>query len=271
MTPKQQRPRWLSFLAAAGGCSVLAVSLAQPGPSQAPVTAAPQPHKSAATPARVLPFGLGAVPPQGQGPQSHADAPNGVQPPLHPSALVPAAASPAPLKAVAQAPSGPTQLIDLPRLDNRAIVELIHSLVTQLEVANDYAPAGEAQQKLIAGPAAVVAVGPTLARTDAHKKTLLMRFGYLRRPGQLPQLWVRGVVAPDAASINPDSALIEPAVSAILASRDKSEADIPYSDLRAQPINLAYIDADSAMGMLKAMGFNVSVAEKPLAGAGQAL
>ena len=265
----QQRPRWLSVLAAAGGCSVLAVSLAQPGPSQAPVAAAPQSHKPAATPARVLPFGLGSVPPQGQGPQAHVDAPNRVQAPLHPSALVPAAPSLVPPKAVAQAPSGPTQLIDLPRLDNRAIVELINSLVTQFEVTHDYAPADAAQNNLIAVPAAVVAVGPTLVRTDAQRRTLLLRFGHLRRPGQLPQLWARGVVAPDSASINPDSGLVEPAVTAILASREKSESEIPFINLSAQTINLAYIDADSAIAMLKAMGFNASAAERPLAGMGQ--
>jgi general secretion pathway protein D len=257
MTCKQHRRRWLRIMTTAGGCVALAVSLAQPGSAQTP---------AAATPAAgaLLPFGLRAAPAQVP---AQAPVPNAPTLGLSSVALPGAAASTAQAKPVAQLPKGPTQLIDLPRLENRAIVELINSLITQFEIAHDYAPASEAQQKLIAVPTAVVAVGPTLVRTDAQKNTLLMRFGQLRRPGQLPQLWVRGIVASDVSSINPDSALIEPAVVAILASRDKSEAEIPFTGLSSQTINLAYIDADGAIGMLKAMGFNVSSADKPPAAA----
>lgn len=272
MTRKQHRRRCLRIMTTAGGCAVLAISLAQSGFAQTPLAALPQPT-NANTPATgtVLPFGLRGAPSQGAPAQVPAQTPPPAPPALGlPYAVTPgAAASTAQAKPVAQAPKGPTQLIDLPRLENRAIVELINSLITQFEIAHDYAPASEAQRKLIAIPAAVVAVGPTLVRTDAQKNTLLMRFGHLRRPGQLPQLWVRGMVAPDAASINPDNSLIEPALMAILASRDRSQAEIPFTDLSSQTINLAYIDADSAIGMLKAMGFNVSSAEKPSAGAGQ--
>jgi Flp pilus assembly secretin CpaC len=108
----------------------------------------------------------------------------------------------------------------------------------------------------------VVALGPVLARLDAQKKLLLIRFGYLRQPGQLPQLWASGITAPDPKVPNPDGALIEAAVDAILASRDKSEVDIAITELRSQVINLAYVDADSAVGMLKAMGFNVSITDR---------
>lgn len=228
-----------------------------------PIAVARQPVAPATSaPTTVLPFGLGTVAQPGvpvQAPQ--LNAPAWAQPPgTAPGA--PSALLPSPVSQTPQAPKGPTQLIDLPRLDNRAIIELINSLITQLEITDDYTPANEAQQQQISVPTAVVAVGPVLARTDGHKRTRLMRFGYLRRQGQLPQLWARGMLVPDATAINPDSAMIEPAVSAILASRDKSEVDIPFGDLRSQTINLAYIDADSAIGMLKAMGFNVGAAEK---------
>lgn len=274
MSLKKYHRGWLSATATAGSFGVLAAALAQAGPAQMPIAVAQQAGAPAtAAPSTVLPFGLGSMPQQGgavQGPP--LNAPDWAQPPsTAPSAQ--SAVLPRPLSQTfqtPQTPKGPTQLIDLPRLDNRAIAELINSLVTQFEITDNYAPASEALQKQIPVPAAVIAVGPVLARTDAHKRTLLMRFGYLRRQGQLPQLWTRGMVVPDATAINPDSAQIEPAVSAILVSRDKSEADIPFGDLRAQTINLAYVDADSAVGMLKAMGFNVSAIEKPLGSTMQA-
>lgn len=182
-----------------------------------------------------------------------------VQAPQPPTAL--------PAQARAPGPKGPTQLIDLPRMDNRAIGELIMSLVTQLELQGGYAAANEAQQKLLAVPPKVVAVGPALARLDTNKKVLLLRFGYLRQPGQLPQLWASGMVAPDPSVPNPDGALVEPAIASILVSRDKSEADIDITELRSHVINLAYVDADSAVGMLKAMGFNVNATDRMPVGA----
>ncbi len=156
-----------------------------------------------------------------------------------------------------QAPKGPTQLIDLPRIDNREIGELIAGLISHFQLESGYAEAAAARQKELPVPATVVAVGPLLSRVDSHKKTLLLRFGYLRQRGQLPQLWVSGFVAPDATAPNPDIAQVESAVNVVLASREKNEADLAMMDLRTQVINLAYIDADSAMSMLKAMGFNV--------------
>lgn len=266
MSIRKHHRRWRP---AAGSLGVLMAALAQAGLAQTPIAAAQKPLAPATTtPATVLPFGLGTV--QQQGLPAQAPQPN-VPAWAQPAGMAPGAQSgvlPRSLSQTAQTPKGPTQLIDLPRLDDQAIKELVSSLITQFEITNDYAPAGEALQKLIPVPAVVAAVGPVLARTDEYKRTLLMRFGYVRRPGQLPQLWARGMVAPDVAAINPDSAQIEPAVSAILASREKSETDISLGDLRSQIINLAYIDADSAVGMLKAMGFNVGTAEKPFASSG---
>jgi general secretion pathway protein D len=160
-----------------------------------------------------------------------------------------------------QHPKGPKHLVDLPRIDNRAISELVAGLISRFELENGYTVAAADRQKELPVPATVVAEGPLLSRIDANRKTHLLRFGYLRPQGQLPQLWVSGIVAPDATTPNPDLVLVDSAVSAILASRVKNaaddDADLSMMELRAQVINLAYIDADSAVSMLKAMGFNV--------------
>ncbi len=152
---------------------------------------------------------------------------------------------------------GPAHLIDLPRMDNRSISEMIDSLVSRFELEHGYTTASAAKQKEVPVPSSVVAVGPLLSRVDANKKTMLLRFGYLRQAGQLPQLWVSGMAASDPGSTNADAMHVQPALSAILASREMNEADMSMTDLRAQVINLSYIDADSAVIMLKAMGFNM--------------
>jgi Flp pilus assembly secretin CpaC len=170
----------------------------------------------------------------------------------------PAIASPAPL------PKGPTQLIDLPRADNRAISEIIASLVARFQIESGYSNASDAEAKLLPLPPKVVAIGPVLKRVDARThKTLLLHFGFIRQPGQLPQLWASGMVAPDPSAINPDGTLVAPALAAILASRDKSESELAVTDLRSQVINLAYVDAPGAIGMLGAMGFNVGGVDRP--------
>ncbi|RYX93989.1 MAG: hypothetical protein EOO28_16525 [Comamonadaceae bacterium] len=169
-----------------------------------------------------------------------------------------------------QAPKGPTHLIDLPRMDNRAIGELIAGLVTRFELELGYATANDVVARQLAVPAKIVPSGAVISRVDANKKLHLMRFGFLRQPGQLPQLWASGMIAPDPASMNPDIAQVEPSVAAILSSRDKSEADLAITELRAKVINLAYADADGAAGMLKGMGFNVSSIDRAGAAGQQA-
>lgn len=254
--------RWLSGVGVTLlGCCIF-LAQAQPGPAQAPFSAFTQPPApGTAVPGNFQPYGIpGAM----QFPPGQFQVPQAMQGPqwMQPPSQAPVAPVAQAMRPTSQAPKGPTQLIDLPRMDNRAIGELITSLVTQLELQSGYAEANEAQQKLLAVPPKVVAVGPVLARLDANKKLLLLRFGYVRQPGQLPQLWASGMVAGAPAVPNPDGELVEPAIASILASRDKSEADISITELRSQVINLAYVDADSAVGMLKAMGFNVNATEK---------
>jgi hypothetical protein len=222
----------------------------QPGPAEAPVPGLPQsgfstaPGAPSANPQYPVPGiptwpGFGA-PAQFQGQQAPG--------PSHAAPLAP----PTPL------PTGPTQLIDLPRLDNRAIGEVITALVTRFQIEHGYASGNKADEKLLPVPAQVVAVGPVLKRADAHsRKSMLMRFGFVRQTGQLPQLWASGMVAPDATVANPDGKLVGPALMTILASREKSESELAITDLRSQVVNLAYVDAEGAIGMLRAMGFNV--------------
>lgn len=238
----------LPVLLAGLTASALAQSWPPPRATSAPVPMTPSPGSPFGTPGMV---------------QAQAQAAQQPGPPVQQVA----AQAAAPRAAFGK---GATHLVDLPRMENRAITELIEGLVSRFELEHGYAVASTARQKELPVPASVLAVGPLLSRVDGNKKTLLLRFGFLRQAGQLPQLWVSGFVAPDAAAANPDLAQIEGALGAILASRAMNDADLSMTDLRAHVINLAYIDADSAVNILKAMGFNMSGAGAAAAAAAQA-
>ncbi|MES2898523.1 MAG: hypothetical protein V4723_02290 [Pseudomonadota bacterium] len=234
-------------------------ALAQSWPPQPLPGPTPQPAVTAPYQGQMAPAFPGAAP----GMPAQGQYPGQMQAGYPPQQAFQSAPAGLPFAATqSQLPKGPVQLVNLPRMDNRAISELIASLVSRFELEKGYGPATAAMQKELPVPTTVVAVGPLLARLDGNKKKHLLRFGYLRQQGQLPQLWASGIVLPDATAPNPDLVQVEAALNLILASRQMNEADLSMTDLRAQVINLAYIDADSAVGMLKAMGFNIGGADR---------
>ncbi len=163
---------------------------------------------------------------------------------------------------VAQAGPGRARLINLPRIDNRSIEEVIGGLVTRFEVEKGYGPATPDQIRKLPVPTKVVPVGTVLARTDGANTTHLQRFGYLRQVGQLPQLWSFGIsVTPAGVGVNPDTSQLDEAITSILASRETNEADIAISELKVEVVKLAYVDSESAVSILKSMGINVGGAD----------
>lgn len=166
--------------------------------------------------------------------------------------------APTPTPAAAQAVPGRARLINLPRIDNRAIEEVIAGLLTRFEVEKGYGPANAEQIRKLPVPTKVVPVGAVLARPDGANATHLQRFGYLRQVGQLPQLWSYGItVTPAGVGLNSDAAQLDEAITSILASRETNEADIAISELKVEVIKLAYVDSESAVAILKSMGLNV--------------
>ncbi|OYU45057.1 MAG: hypothetical protein CFE44_09530, partial [Burkholderiales bacterium PBB4] len=168
---------------------------------------------------------------------------------------------------------GRARLINLPRIDNRAIEEVIAGLLTRLEVEKGYTPANAEQIRRLPVPTKVVPVGAVLARVDGANTTHLQRFGYLRQVGQLPQLWSYGItLTPAGVGLNPDAAQLDEAITSILASRETNEADIAISELKVEVVKLAYVDSESAVAILKSMGINVGgadIAQRAMQGAQQ--
>lgn len=153
-------------------------------------------------------------------------------------------------------PAKAARLIRLPKQDTRGLRDLIAGLATRYELENGYAGSDALASRLPALPERVIAVGVPLRRVEGRTVHLL-RFGLLRQVGQMPQLWLWGAaVGPDGIAPNPDANGAEAAISKIVESRKQNEAGIQVSELETRILRLSYIDADSAMAMLKAMGFS---------------
>ena len=204
-----------------------------------------------------VPFGAtNPSTPQSQPVQSQRVQPVAAMTPTGMPVASPYAQTPVPV--AVQTVPGRARLINLPRIDNRAIEEVIAGLVTRLEVEKGYGPASEEQIRRLPVPAKVVPVGPVLARVDGTQTKFLQRFGYLRQVGQLPQLWSYAItVTPAGEGLNPDAGQLDEAMTAILASRETNEVDIAISELKVEVVKLAYVDSESAVAILKSMGINV--------------
>ena len=165
-----------------------------------------------------------------------------------------------------QYPGKSARLITLPKQDNRALRALIANLATKYELENGYASGGDSLAKRLPPlPEKVIAIGAPLSRVDGRTVHVL-RFGLLRQSGQLPQLWLWGaVVGPEGIVPNPDTENVEDALAGIVESRKQNEATIAVAELETRILRLSYIDADSAMAMLKSMGFSTFLGKETAA------
>ncbi len=179
-----------------------------------------------------------------------------------------------PFAAVAQQPAAPAaqvvtlppaQLIALPMLSAPQIREVIQDLALQLEITANYrrlalaqAPAG-----LPPVPQSVVPVAMVVRNAGDY-----YRFGYVQLPRRLPQLWVQGFsLQGGAARPHPDGdpKALEPMLRAILSERAKIYARLRLSDLATETLLLSYVDAESALFSLRAMGISAITDSESLA------
>ncbi|MCD6364278.1 MAG: hypothetical protein J7M14_00205, partial [Planctomycetes bacterium] len=114
---------------------------------------------------------------------------------------------------------------------------------------------------LPAPPTGIIA-GRTITRS-ADAGTHILRFGYRSYISQPPQLWVQGVIVNKAGLFvpNTDLPLVEPEITKMIASLNKMRTGLTVRDLEPKLVQLSYVDADTALGMLKGMG--ITTVPKP--------
>jgi Flp pilus assembly secretin CpaC len=159
----------------------------------------------------------------------------------------------------------PAQLMALPMLSAPQIREVIQDLALQLEIT-----AGYKRLSLAQGPAVLPAVPESVVPVALVVRNAgdYYRFGFVQLPRRLPQLWVQGFsLQGDAARPHPDGdpKSLEPMLRSILAERAKIYARLRISDLASETLHLSYVDAESALFSLRAMGISAVTDSESLA------
>lgn len=152
-------------------------------------------------------------------------------------------------------PADATNLIDLPKLSTIEITEISDRLALHLESTLGYTAVSSALPVSLPAPPAGIIAGRTITRT-ADAGTHILRFGYRRYISQPPQLWVQGVIVNKAGLFvpNTDLPLVEPEITKMIASLNEMRAGLTVRDLEPKLIQLSYVDADTAIAMLKVLG-----------------
>ncbi|MBN2132265.1 MAG: type II secretion system protein GspD [Sedimentisphaerales bacterium] len=159
-------------------------------------------------------------------------------------------------------PPESTALIALPKLSVMELTEIADHVALVLETELGYGAASSAVADALPTPPSAIIGGRTLAR-PGEGGTHVLRFGYRHYVSQPPQAWIIGVIVgkDGTLSANPDLARIEPEITKTIAELNKMRTGLTIRDLEAKLIQLSYVDAEAALGMLKGMG--VTTMSKP--------
>jgi len=152
-------------------------------------------------------------------------------------------------------PPDATSVISLPKLSPMEINEISARLELDLGTQFGYMVApGTLADSLPLSPQGIMGIR-TMSRSDAGA-THVLRFGFRSFVSQPPQFWVMGVIVGDSGALttNPDLAGIEPAVTKMLTALNEMRKGLTVRDLEIKLIQLSYVDAKTAMAMLKGMG-----------------
>ena len=223
----------------------------------APVKAAPaKPAPAKAVPAKAAPAEAAPVAPD----KGKVDTPTIALP-----AKMPVAEALS-ITATKAMPPDAAALITLPKLSKIEIDEMSDQLVLNLGIKPGYSAASAALGDSLPVPPKGIMGCRTISR-HGEAGTHVLRFGYRFYISQPAQLWVQGVIVNKAGLFlpNPDLALIEPEMTKMVASLNAMRAGLTVRDLEPKLIQLSYVDADTAIAMLKGLGITTvaSAAEVP--------
>ncbi len=168
-----------------------------------------------------------------------------------------AAATPPRLPAPPEPPLGSVELIELPRLSDVELTDMLDRLVLEVQSVRGYVEATGDRTlaaRLPSVPRGVQSV-VTLVRPAAERIKVL-RVGRRTFASQPPQLWILGVsIGRDGGlESNDDLSLLRPVVDGAIAAMQVIRDDLGVLDLEKTLVKLSYVDADSALSTLAGMG-----------------
>ena len=159
-------------------------------------------------------------------------------------------------------PENAARLLTLPKLNETELVELLDRLVLKLKAEHGYGDAASVLIDSLPAPPEGVVETDLIAK-HVENATRIMWLGYCTYLSQPPQVWAMAVTIMDDQSLEPnqDIALIESAVNEMVASLNEMRGALSHHDLESKMIQLSYIDAKTAISMLKGLG--VTAVTKP--------
>jgi general secretion pathway protein D len=147
------------------------------------------------------------------------------------------------------------RLISLPKLSSVEINELCDRLELKLRTELNYRPAASLVSDALPAPPEGLTEDKVLTRSG-EGGTHVLRLGIRQFVSQPPQCWVQGLILGDKGAMtpNPDLAKVEPAVTEMIAAMNQMRTGLTVRDLETKLIQLSYVNVDTALVLLQAMG-----------------
>ncbi len=159
-------------------------------------------------------------------------------------------------------PINATRLITLPKLSALEIAELSHRLELHLSTKLGYSVTPPEFASTLPAPPKGIHGIRTLARLE-DSTVHVIQFGTQRFVSQLPECWALGLIVnqDDTLAENPALAEIETTITQMMTSLADLRKGLGVRDLETKIIQLSYVDAKTALSMLKGMG--ITTVDKP--------
>lgn len=164
--------------------------------------------------------------------------------------------------AVAETKPQPTLLsalvMDFPKGTTQSSGGVFEALRFRLLTEWGYEPSTEDEINSLPTPPQQVTKIHTLRRS-AKNETLFLRFGLVKISGLPHQIWLQSLIS-NQKTLSVDlteAERVRELATSILNIREEAKKDISVSGLKPGLIHLSYIDADSAIQILAAMGYSV--------------
>lgn len=151
-----------------------------------------------------------------------------------------------------------SRFLQLPKYKENEIADLIDDVISELELKKGYkkSPLSLNSIKLPHQNLLVLASAKKPVKNGFSE----IYFGYLPRDRRLPLLWIYGIETNDSRVLpNQDSSPenLDVIINSVFSETKKIKKNIGLNELVPKIINLSYTDADSALFLLRSMGYSV--------------
>jgi ABC-type multidrug transport system fused ATPase/permease subunit/Flp pilus assembly secretin CpaC len=155
---------------------------------------------------------------------------------------------------ISEQPKSTSILLDLPRLNDTELGEVLQRLTNIYSLEHGYGIGSNSLDSLLPETQKSVTGLLTLTKKE-NGVTKILRFGHQPFLSQPDQLWVEGfTIENNVFSENTDAKLCETYTTTLFSALDSTRANLSVLDLEKKIIQLSYVDAPNAISMLNGLG-----------------